>query len=361
MHSHPIRPKFSLSRLLWGALILFLSLHDLSGGTPVIRGVLAAPAKRNRDKAPAQDSGLPPAQPENFQQVDPNQFAHTGVSLAEPVELVRPTQPEMPVVYLGIPEPESVQSGPQLGRSVDQNQRAGVTQERPALRRILPAPPTVLPAPPTVPPAPPPVHPDQPVIISLSIQRRFSPGNQPKNDMDKPAGPRDKWTLQGGNYFAISLPHTDISATAAMVSAGGRTRKPKRVSSVKWGPGFGGTDKVSINPGMAIGTITYASESTAKSQTIPFLHKINNDKPATNLLYLLHAVSEAKKAGLEIEMNDDWYYLVAGMLHVKGSGSGDAISETDAELQKVYSDLLANIIRERSADDPRLLEFKPKQ
>ncbi|KAJ3748193.1 hypothetical protein EV360DRAFT_89845 [Lentinula raphanica] len=149
MHSHPIRPKFSLSRLLWGALILFLSLHDHFGGTPVIRGVLAAPAKRNRDKAPAQ--------PENFQQVDPNQFAHTRVSLAE-LELVRPTQPEMPVAYLGIPEPDSVQSGPQLGRSVDQNQRAGVTQERPALRRILPAPPTVLPAPPTVPPAPPPVH-----------------------------------------------------------------------------------------------------------------------------------------------------------------------------------------------------------
>ncbi|KAJ3723678.1 hypothetical protein C8R42DRAFT_663112 [Lentinula raphanica] len=281
MHSDPIRPKLSLSHLLWGALILFLSLHDHFGGTPAIRGVLAAPAKRNRDQLPAQ--------PETAQQVDPNYFVHTGVTLAE-LEL-RPTQ------------------------SADRNQPFE--------------------------------------IILYLVNRKLSPS--------KPAAPKDKWALQGGNYFAINLPHTDISATAAMLAAGGQTRKPKRVSSVKWGPGLRGTDKVSSNPGIAVGMITYASESTAKTQTIEFLHTINDAKPATNLLYLFHAVSEAKKAGLEIEMNDDWYYLVAGMLHVKGSGSGDAISETDAELQKVYSDLLANIIRERSADDPRLLEFKPKQ
>ncbi|KAJ3723682.1 hypothetical protein C8R42DRAFT_719595 [Lentinula raphanica] len=279
-----IRPKLARSVLLCGALMLFLSFHDHFGGTPAIKGVLAAPMNRNQNIPPAQQAEL-------------HQLAHMdGITLA---------QLEMPLAH---------------------------SQMQPAT---------------SPPPAQPVHHENQPFEVPLYLNRKDAAYN-PRDDLHKRVLPKEKWVVQGGaDYFAINQPASDSPNKQA-----GRYVPP-----VRRGPGLGGQSALS-RPGMRIGTLTYPSESTAALEMNEFVDEVKQMAQAdTNLLYLQNVLSRGEGKG-RLVVDDDWYYLMASMLHAKGTGEGAAIPDNNAELQKVYSDMLEKMVHERSASDHRLLKFK---
>ncbi|KAJ3837083.1 hypothetical protein F5878DRAFT_662410 [Lentinula raphanica] len=329
----PIQPKLPLLRLLWGAFILFLSFHDRFEGAPgAVKGVLAAPIIQNQNILPAQE-------------VDLRQLAQMqGVTLAQ-LE-IRPTQPGMLLAHPGmqpatLPPPaqlvypanqfklaqsgEQPHPGPQPGQSVHPHPKAHSfhpTGSEPA------------------------------TTINLHLNRK-NIALKPQDGWDKPDIGTEKLSLQAGDYFSISLPPAYSS-----LNKGGR-----HVSSVVYGPGLGGTKHLPP-PRMMIGTLTYkpdSKESTVKSALTELLRRIEYDTTAeTNLFFLNHVLSIAKEKFEEVVLNKEWYYSVAWMLHEKATGAGAEIPKNDVKLQKVYRDMLAKIVEDRSALDDRLLAFKQK-
>ncbi|KAJ3833733.1 hypothetical protein F5878DRAFT_665399 [Lentinula raphanica] len=315
----PIRPKFARSALLWGALMLFLSFHDHFGGTPVIKGVLAAPMNRN----------IPPSQ-----QVDQHEHAQKeGVTLAQ---LEMGTQP------LAHPGMQHVTSPP-LARPVNPDNFRQNPQPV-ILPYLLPA----LPAQPAQPGGHPyqyahpsesysgmqppayPVHPDYSVVIELHLNRRRGQSKTARDDWEKSVLVSEYLTLIGApSVFAISQP------------------EDQGESSVKKGPGLGGSRRLAT-PGKSIGTLTYVSspESTASvySALEEFLEGIKHKRAETNLLYLTDALSDAEEK-FRVDLNDDWYRYLGAMLGAHGTGSGGMIPKEDVETQVKYHEMFVEVMQ----------------
>ncbi|KAJ3766606.1 hypothetical protein FB446DRAFT_380947 [Lentinula raphanica] len=375
----PVRPTLPLSRLPWAALILFLSFHDHFGGDPAVKGVLAAPMNRNQNQnIPPAHSGNTPAQSDfdwehlahaqpAQSDLHPNQLDHAGIS---------PTQPEIPPDWLDLDwETQSTQS-------VHPNQPAHsdmhlVQLEVPPGILVHPNPdsPACQPGtPPThdqskTPPAQPvPAHPPrklinllaivfiiiepksyihslpspllklpEPFILPLYLRRTSVSNHRRDSSMQLPVKGNERWVLQGGDWFKINQP----------------TIKRACILSFRLSPALGGLTPITEPPTQRpiIGSITFPSESTAKSEMTRFLYNLEraNLRAATNLIYLAYALSEAEKGGLDVELNADWYYLVAGMLHAKGSGAGETIPKSpNGELENLYEKMLEKIMDSES-------------
>ncbi|KAJ3973895.1 hypothetical protein EV361DRAFT_947494 [Lentinula raphanica] len=156
----PIQPKLAHSALLWGALMLFLSFHDHFGGTPVIRGVLAAPMDRN----------IPPGQSEF-----PPEYANTGTWSDWQLPENPPAQPPYPVHPNPYAHPYSGTQPAQL------------------------------------------VHPNQPVTINLYLNRKDK-SNKFRHSLKKKVLATEKLAWQAGNYFSVSLPPTESSSRSRVNS-----------------------------------------------------------------------------------------------------------------------------------------------
>ncbi|KAJ3771238.1 hypothetical protein FB446DRAFT_704817 [Lentinula raphanica] len=143
----PIQPKLPLSRLLWGAFILFLSFHDCFEGAPAIKGVLAAPIIQNQNILPA---------PEGCSL----RLCHHLLN-----RLIQQISGEQP------------HPGPQPGQSVHPHPKAHS------------------------------FHPagSEPVTINLHLNRKHI-ALKPQDGWDKPDIGTEKLSLQAGDYFSISLP-----------------------------------------------------------------------------------------------------------------------------------------------------------
>ncbi|KAJ3751656.1 hypothetical protein EV360DRAFT_76037 [Lentinula raphanica] len=244
-----------------------------------------------------------------------------------------------------------------LAAPIIQNQNILPAQEV-DLHRMLLAHPGMQPA--TLPPPAQPLDPANPkahsfhptgsepaTTINLHLNRK-NIALKPQDGWDKPDIGTEKLSLQAGDYFSISLPPAYSS-----LNKGGR-----HVSSVVYGPGLGGTKHLPP-PRMMIGTLTYkpdSKESTVKFALTELLRRIEYDKTAeTDLFFLNHVLSVAKEKFEEVVLNKEWYYSVAWMLHEKATGAGAEIPKNDVKLQKVYRDMLAKIVEDRSALDDRLL------
>ncbi|KAJ3754553.1 hypothetical protein EV360DRAFT_73610 [Lentinula raphanica] len=334
----PIRPKFARSALLWGALMLFLSFHDHFGGTPVIKGVLAAPMNRNIPPSQqvdqhehAQNEGVTLAQLEMGTQP----LAHPGMQHVTSPPLARPVNPDNQIAPPGI-QPAHLEPHPHPGQSVRQNPQPVIL---PYLQPALPAQPAHPVGHPyqyahpsesysgMQPPAYP-VHPDYSVVIELHLNRRRGQSKEARDDWTKSVLQSEFLTLIGGpNVFAISQPEDEGE------------------SSVKKGPGLGGKRRLAT-PGKSIGTLTYISspESPVHSALEEFLEGIKHKRAETNLLYLTDALSDAEEK-FRVDLNDDWYRYLGAMLGAHGTGSGGMIPKDDMETQVKYHEMFVEVMQ----------------